>query len=227
MFNSLQDHKLKSVKSATLFGPSDCNITSTPKILASILILSIKFTMQTQTSREKNGGKFFSSHTTTRLYVRMLLVGLFAGIFASRQYTAVTHLSSPHHDSSDASFAPPLPPNEVIVWAKELLRNEKRRDAAAAAANATNNLRANVDPENTTRSSNVVPANTPPVSPTEAERKVEADIKDVGSHNHINKEEVVATKTPPLGTSASTRSITTAAGSEIKDFERQKGVVIG
>jgi hypothetical protein len=103
----------------------------------------------------------------------------------------------------------------------------------AAAATATNNLRANVEPDNTIRSeitdnksNNMVPANAQHVSPTEAEGKVATEIKDVGSKNHTNQEEVVATKTPPLDTSASTGD-TAAAGSAIKDFERQKGVVIG
>jgi hypothetical protein len=194
--------------------------------------------MKTPTSRVKAAGKSASSQTTRNL-IRMGLAGFFAGVVATRHFMVVTVASSAHHNSADYSFAPP--PDQDVAWARELLppSKEKIRDVVAAAktsaVTAVSNLRHKVEPEKNTRSEiadnkskNVVPVNTPPFNPTEvAAGKVSVKVKDEGSKKDANEEEVVTTKTPALDTSLAAGNITTATdGSEIKDFERQKGVVI-
>jgi tellurite resistance protein len=193
--------------------------------------------MQTPTSRVKAAGKSASSQTT-RNFIRIGLAGFFAGVVATRQFMAATVAYSAHHNSADNSFAPP--PDQDVAYAREVppLRKEKIRDVVAATEKATvsiaaNNLRQKVEPENTTRSEiaddkskNVVLAGTPPVNPTEATGKVSVQIENNVSENRAHQEEVVAKKTPSLDTSLATGNITIASGSDIKDFERQKGVVI-
>jgi hypothetical protein len=209
-----------------------------------------------QTSRVKNGDKSVLPRTVGRNYARLLLMGFFAGVIATRQFIAVNNQSPSHHDSADPSFDPP---SQVAARASERLTSsiETSRDAVAATAtkylleksrmdavakklrvsttssavttNATTSDRKDVRSTNETSQermktlpliASVTTGNTTTTA-SEIRNSATPDRKGFGSMNEERQEKAVVKNLPPLIV-----SIATANASEIRDFERQKGVVI-